>query len=58
MDNESLIDECSHLLIMYSSDTMEKLVKAYFKSGKLTKESRKLAEAYYVLGYCQNIVRI
>lgn len=51
MDLHDLIDECSHLLIMYDSVIMEKIIKNYFITGNLTPDEVKSARGFYILAY-------
>lgn len=51
MDSESLIDECAHLMVNFESESMEDIVTSFFRTGKLTEEERKAAEAFYKLAY-------
>ena len=51
MDLEDLIDECSHLLIMYNSEMMDKIIKKYFNTGTLTESEIRSAKGLYILAY-------
>lgn len=51
MDLHDLIDECSHLLIMYDSVIMDKIIKKYLNTGKLDKDEIRSAKALYILAY-------
>lgn len=51
MDSEDLIDECAHLLVNFSSESMEDIVTNFFRTGKLTKNERLAAEGFYKLAY-------
>lgn len=51
MDSESLIDECAHLMLNFQSEIMEEVITNFFKKGKLSKDERRSAEAFYKLAY-------
>jgi hypothetical protein len=51
MDSESLIDECAHLMLNFQSEQMEEVITSFFKKGKLSKDERRSAEAFYKLAY-------
>lgn len=47
--DEEIADECSHLLIIYENDIIDKVLKAYFKTGKLSADNRKSLDNFYIL---------
>jgi hypothetical protein len=51
MNDESLIEECAHILINLRCKSMDKIMSSFFKKGKLTSEQRKEAVAFYQLAY-------
>lgn len=53
LNDDSLLDEISHLLTSCDSEEMESILVHYFKNGNITEEQRQQAENLYILAYCE-----
>lgn len=52
LNDESLVDECNHLLTFYSdaNGEIEKVISDFLKNGSITTEQRNKASYFYMLG--------
>ena len=49
---DALLDECNHILTQFPRNKeLEGIFRTYFKTGKITQEDRRRAEAVYLLAY-------
>lgn len=52
LDDESLVDECNHLLaFFYNNDDIDDTIAKFMKNGKFTEEERKKVESFYILAH-------
>jgi hypothetical protein len=54
LSDEVLLEECNHILAGFTDcQDVEDILISFFKTGKITKEERKRAEALYRLMYAE-----
>jgi hypothetical protein len=50
LSDDVLLDECNFILSgKYESEFMDDILANYFKTGNISKQERKIAEAFYIL---------